>query len=98
MGTPGKVTIPGYGELPNSCKNSLGSTCTITLCKMDKFTIQSESTNGWEFTITGDVGDLIDAEFKDKNSIRQHISTFPTWIDTDEYDSWQTYNFQKIEM
>ncbi len=86
--TNGIVSIDGYGNLPDNCKNVRGATCTFELCDMESMTLRTASTDGWSFTITGDIGDLLDYEAGPEG----HWDPFPTWLKFGARDTWQTYN------
>ncbi len=87
--SPGPFEITGYGHLPTSCHSSKGATCTIELCNRDTFEVKSLTGNGWYFWISGNVGELLSHTTVDGGT---HVHPFPTWMDTDEYDSMQTYS------
>jgi len=86
-GTIGPASIDGYGNLSSSCYNVPGATCEVVLCDMDSMTVRMGSQNGWKFTITGDIGELLASE-------GGHDVPFPTWLDgnTNSNSEWQTYN------
>ena len=88
-GTNGPISIDGYGNLPNSCFNVPGATCEVELCDMDTLTLRTLSTDGWIFTITGDIGDLLDYE---EGRDGGHLDPFPTYLGFGWYDNWQTYD------
>uniref|UniRef100_A0A7S3QCG1 Kringle domain-containing protein n=1 Tax=Chaetoceros debilis TaxID=122233 RepID=A0A7S3QCG1_9STRA len=89
-GTIGPASIDGYGNLSSSCYNVPGATCEVVLCDMDSMTVRMGSQNGWKFTITGDIGDLLASE---EGAVEGH--TFPAWLkfgDQCYRDDWQTYD------
>ena len=88
-GTNGPISIDGYGNLPNSCHFDPGATCEVELCDMDTLTLRTLSTDGWIFTITGDIGDLLDYE---EGQVGGHVDPFPTYLGFGWYDNWQTYD------
>ena len=87
----GSFEIDGYGDIPKECHNTTDAECDIELYGMDTFTIRADTTDGWAFFITGDIGDLI--EYKTvKNGT--HYRPFPTFMDSDQFDFEQTYAVQ----
>uniref|UniRef100_A0A7S3VD17 Kringle domain-containing protein n=1 Tax=Chaetoceros debilis TaxID=122233 RepID=A0A7S3VD17_9STRA len=89
-GTTGPISIDGYDNLPSSCHNVLGATCEVEFCGLDTLTLRTTSVDGWEFTITGDIGDLLASE---EGAVEGH--TFPAWLkfgDQCYRDDWQTYD------
>ena len=84
--------ITGYGDIPAICHNKLGAECDISVCGVDSLEIKAKGTDGWKFTITGDIGDLIDYTTVNGG---QHFPPFPTWMDTDQFDFVQKYKLRK---
>jgi len=83
--------IVGYGEVPASCHDTYGATCNIELCGMETLEIKAKSNDGWYFTITGDIGTLLD--YTTPNS-GKHFPPFPTWVDGDGADNYQKYSLK----
>eukprot|EP00586_Coscinodiscus_wailesii_P021702 CAMPEP_0172519416 /NCGR_PEP_ID=MMETSP1066-20121228/291403_1 /TAXON_ID=671091 /ORGANISM="Coscinodiscus wailesii, Strain CCMP2513" /LENGTH=271 /DNA_ID=CAMNT_0013301999 /DNA_START=78 /DNA_END=893 /DNA_ORIENTATION=+ len=86
----GEFSIDGYGFIPKSCHNKRGAKCTIQVCDADSLKIRALDDDGWRFTITGDVGTLIDFLTVPTG---EHTAGFPTWMDTDQFDYYQRYEF-----
>ena len=85
------IFVRGYGPLPKSCIENPGDTCTLELCDLDTLRLENASDDGWGFTITGDIGDLVDYELIDGNTSLTHYIPWPTWLKNGTNDSWQTY-------
>ena len=91
----GPFEILGYGTISKECHNSLNAECDIEIDAntMDTLTIVAKTTDGWRFTISGDIGGLLNYKTVAGGS---HYPPFPTWIDTDGSDSQQTYALTKF--
>ena len=81
------IFVRGYGPLPKSCIENPGDRCTLELCDLDTLRLENPSIDGWKFTITGDIGDLVDYELKDGNIDGNYISGWPTWLKNRTNDS-----------
>ena len=88
----GAFDITGYGRVPSSCHNKQGASCDIRLCGMDFLEIRAKTTDAWIFTITGDIGALVDYTTVSNGS---HREPYPTAIDTDQFDSYQKYSLNR---
>jgi hypothetical protein len=84
----GPFEIDGYGEIPKNCYNNRGADCDVQIYGMKTLTIRAKTIDAWNFTITGDIGNILRYETV---SNKAHIDPFPTVMDTDEHDISQTY-------
>ena len=86
----GLFEIEGYGYIPRKCHMTRGASCTIALCGMKTMKLWAITSDGWGFTITGDIGALLD--YNTVGSI--HYAPFPTFVDGDEGDNYQEYELK----
>ena len=91
----GVFEIPGYGRISSECHNSLNAECDIEIDAkaMDTLTIIAKTPDAWRFTISGDVGGLLD--YKTVPGGR-HERPFPTWMDYDQFDIQQLVSNKKL--
>ena len=69
-------------------------TFEVEFCGLDTLTLRTTTGDGWRFTITGDIGDLLASE---EGAVEGH--TFPTWLkfgDQCFHDDWQRYDLFSI--
>jgi hypothetical protein len=72
----GKFSIAGYGDVPLECQER-GAECDITICGRNTLDIDTSSTKMWRFSITGDIGPLVN--HKDHpTSGKEFLAGFPT--------------------
>ena len=78
--------IDGYGTVPKSCKDDLGSYCTIQLCA-PALKITATGTNAWYFRVTVGGLDITD------NGVAFTSADYHIWgqMDTDKYDIYEEW-------
>ncbi len=92
------IDVRGYGPLPESCIKNPDDTCTLELCDLDTLRLEIPGIDGWKFTITGDIGDLVDYELKDSSIDGYETAVFPTWLKKGTNDCWQTYDLESTSV
>jgi hypothetical protein len=66
----------------------LSGECDIEICGRNTLVLRAGTTDGWSFTATGDIGPLV---YYTTVPNGVHYKPFPTWIDTDQFDTVQVY-------
>ncbi len=86
----GPFEIEGYGVVPNECHDVSGARCDIEIYgyTMNSLILVAKTSDAWEFTIRGDIGELISYETELGGL---HISSFPTLLGLGSFDRQQTY-------
>ena len=90
----GPFEIEGYGVLPSHCHNEPDAECEIEIYGMNVLTIKAQTSDSWEFGVSGDIGPLINF---DTSSGGMHKSPFSTIMALDGYDTRQTYALFKSD-
>ena len=72
----GKFSIAGYGDVPLECQEN-GAECDITICGRNTLDIVTSSRRMWRFSITGDIGLLVNHE-DHPTSGKEFLAGFPT--------------------
>ncbi len=84
----GPFHIEGYGEIPNNCYSTVSAQCELEICNTDRLVLSAGTSDGWYFSIEGDIGSLLSHETVSGGT---HYPPFPTRMDTNQYDVVQAY-------
>lgn len=84
----GSFEIQGYGVLPSHCHNEPNAECEIEIYGINVLTIKAQTSDSWEFSVSGDIGPLLNFDTAPGG---MHKSPFPTIMAQDGYDTRQTY-------
>ena len=72
----GRFSIAGYGDVPLECQER-GAECDIRICGRNTLDIVTSSRRMWRFSITGDIGLLVNHE-DHPTSGKEFLAGFPT--------------------
>ena len=91
LASSGPFEIEGIGNIPEECHNTPNAECDVQIYGRNTLTMTADTNDNWRFSITGDIGELIDYKTVDGG---EHYPPFPTQMDNTESDSFQIYHLK----